>query len=133
MLRVFSRYFAVQLVAYVVDFGSFLLLSYSFGVNAMYANVAGKIAAGAFAFVAHRRVTFGADGHGNARSQLLRYMLVLGINVPVSSAVLALLLRLTVYPAPAKLLADAICIGATFLLSKHLVFTGPGRVRNGDA
>lgn len=125
MLRMFSRYFAVQVGAYAIDFGTFVLLAHGVGLGVLYANAAGKVVAGAIAFVAHRRITFQANRRGNLPGHLFRYVLLLGLNIPLSSLVLALLLRFIEWPLLAKIASDGICLGLTFMLSRHLVFTGP--------
>jgi len=127
VIRVFSRYVGVQLLAYVIDMGSFLL-GVALGLGPVWANVPAKLLAGAFAFVAHRRVTFRVHGQAGAGSQLLRYGLLLALNVPLSSGLLALLLPWIGPPALAKLVADVICVALTFVASRYLVFrAAPGK------
>jgi putative flippase GtrA len=126
MLQMFSRYFAIQVGAYVLDLGTFFLLARYAGTGPLYANAAGKVVAGAVAFFAHRHITFEAHGQGNMRGQALRYVALLGLNIPLSSAVLAVLLHFIAWPPAAKVASDGICLGLTFLLSRHLVFTAPG-------
>lgn len=123
MFRVFSRYFLVQLLAYGLDIGGFVLLSSGLGIHPLTANIVGKVAAGTFAFLAHRHFTFEAVPHASFKSQLLRYALLLALNVPLSSAILALLLPVFPWAAVGKVAADALCIGLTFFLSKRLVFS----------
>ena len=124
MIRVFSRYVGVQVLAYGIDMGSFLLFV-ALGMGPVLANVPAKLAAGTFAFLAHRRVTFGVHGRGGAGSQLLRYALLLALNVPLSSGLLALLLPWIGPAALAKFIADAICVLLTFFASRHFVFRAP--------
>lgn len=133
MLRIAFRYVAVQLLAYAVDMGVFLLLSHGGGTRALWANVGGKIVAGAFAFLAHRHVTFEAGAHGNMKGQLLRYAVLLALNVPISSAILALLLQFTPHVVVAKVVSDAMCIVITFTLSTYVVFSGPRGSDGGHA
>jgi len=94
------------------------------------ANVLSKIAASIFAFIAHRRVTFKVHGHSDSRTQLVKYALLLAVNVPISSGLLALLLPWLSPPMLAKFVSDVACVGLTFVLSRHLVFTRtrPARV-----
>lgn len=110
----------VQLVAYGIDMGSFLLGVY-LGLVPVAANIPAKLMAGAFAFAAHRRYTFDARQHG-AGGQLVRYALLLVLNVPMSSGALSLLLPVLKAPAVAKFVADTVCVGLTFLASRYLVF-----------
>lgn len=126
----FSRYVLVQVVAYLVDFGTFLLLIGAFGASALYANIAGKVAAGILAFAAHRHFTFAAARHGSGRAQLLRYALLLAANIPLSSLALVVFLLFVDSTPLAKFLADVVSVGVTFLLSRHFVFTASPRALN---
>ncbi|HEY0661756.1 MAG TPA: GtrA family protein [Lysobacter sp.] len=125
MIAVFSRYVLVQVIAYGVDMGTFLLATMAFGWLPLPSNVLAKVLAGAFAFVAHRRITFGVHGKGGGRTQLLKYALLLALNVPISSGVLSLLLPFFRYEAFAKFVADVLCIVITFFLSRRLIFVAP--------
>jgi putative flippase GtrA len=121
MIRMFSRYLGVQVVAYGIDMGSFLLLSMLLGP--LMANVVSKILAGIFAFIAHRRVTFKVHGQGDGHTQLLKYALLIAVNIPLSSGLLAMLLPWIAPPALAKFTGDVACVGLTFVLSRYIVFT----------
>lgn len=125
MIRVFSRYVGVQVLAYAIDMGGFLLLV-ALGLGPVWANVPAKLAAGTFAFLAHRHVTFAVGDRAGAGGQALRYALLLALNVPLSSGVLALLLPWLAPAAAAKFVADAICVLLTFLASRHFVFRAAG-------
>jgi len=131
MIRMFSRYLGVQLVAYAIDMGVFLALSSWLAITPIAANVVGKLAAGTFAFFMHRRLTFQVHGQGGGANQLLRYAVLLALNIPVASLLLAWLLPWLAPPALAKVGADAIRVVLTFLLSRHLVFTTPHKARPG--
>lgn len=131
MLRAFSRYLLVQVLAYGIDMGGFVLLTWGAGVSPVIANIAGKLAAGAFAFLAHRRFTFGVHLEGGGRAQLLKYSLLLVANIPLSSALLAWLLHWIDSPVAAKFVSDAICVALTFGLSRTLVFRAPKRTSPG--
>lgn len=121
MIRVFGRYVGVQLIAYAIDLGGFILASPIIG--SLPANVASKIAAGIFAFLAHRRVTFKVHGQRNAHNQLIKYVLLLAANIPVSSGLLALLMQWISPAALAKVVSDVTCVAITFLFSHYIVFT----------
>lgn len=125
MIRVFTRYLGVQVIAYGIDMGMFLLAASWLGATPVIANVIAKLAAGAFAFVMHRQLTFKAHRHGGGGGQLLRYALLLAINVPVASALLVLLLPWLEPAVLAKFVADVICVLGTFLLSRRVVFAVP--------
>lgn len=125
MIAIFSRYLGVQVFAYAIDMGIFLLLSAGWGAQPITANVIAKMTAGAFAFVLHRRVTFTVHGRGGSGGQLFKYALLLALNIPVASGFLALLLPWIAPVAMAKFIADVICVGLTFLVSRHVVFTPP--------
>lgn len=118
----FVRYVAVQLVAYGIDIGTFLFLL-TFGIfNPLIANVFGKFAAGAFAFLAHRIFTFRVTSSAPVSRQMFSYVALLVLNIPLSSFVLFLLLRVFDSAVATKLVADAICVVFTYVLSKYLVF-----------
>ncbi len=126
-MRVFGRYIGVQLVAYGIDMGGFLLVML-LGGGPLLANVAAKLAAGGVAFLAHRRLTFAVHGQPGAGAQLLKYTMLLVLNVPLATGALAVLLPWIAPPALAKFLADVVCVGLTFLASRWLVFRpSPGR------
>lgn len=127
MLMTFSRYLAVQGLAYAIDMGGFVLLTWATGVSPVAANIAGKLAAGAFAFLAHRRFTFGVHGEGDGRTQLLKYSLLLAANIPLSSALLTWLLYWIDLPIAAKFASDTFCVALTFALSRTMVFRAPKR------
>ncbi len=118
----FVRYVVVQLVAYGIDMGVFLLSFQVAALGAVVANVLGKLTAGAFAFLAHRAFTFQvADGVSVSR-QALGYFALLLLNIPLSSLVLFFVLRVLDSVVAAKLLSDVICVAFTYALSKYLVF-----------
>lgn len=118
----FLRYGLVQIAAYGIDMGGFLLLIAGPGLGPVVANVGAKIAAGCFAFVAHRHFTFAAPAASAMPRQALRYFALLALNVPLSSALLALLLRVIAQPAVAKFTGDVLLVAATYWVSKLLVF-----------
>ena len=121
----FVRYVAVQLVAYAVDLGVFVLLFHGAVSGPIAANVAAKVAAGTFAFGAHRAFTFRIAGADRVGREALKYALLLALNVPLASALLALLLRVVPNATAAKIAADVVCVGLTFLLTRHAVFARP--------
>lgn len=118
----FVRYVGVQLLAYALDMGGFLLALDALGATPLPANVFGKVVAGAFAFFAHRSFTFRVAGQSNPASQALLYVALLALNIPLSSAVLAGLLNVVPQAVAAKFLSDVICVGLTYWLSKRFVF-----------
>jgi putative flippase GtrA len=120
------RYLFVQVVAYAIDMGVFLAALYLGHAGALVANVLGKIAAGLFAYVTHQAFTFRVPEEGRGAHQAARYFLLLGINIPLSSGVLALLLLVIDQAAIAKFVSDVICVGLTFWISKKWVFVARG-------
>lgn len=124
MLRQFGRYVAIQVVAYGLDMGTFLVLINIFGDHPVWANVASKMGAGTFAFFAHRQITFALHGRG-APVEVVKYIALLLTNVPMTSVVLVVLLRWIDDVVLAKFIADVSCVGITFLLAKFFVFKQP--------
>lgn len=128
----FIRYVAVQLVAYGLDMGTFVLMLASSGAGPLLANVSGKVVAGLFAFVVHRRFTFEAASSSRQGPQAVMYGLLLAFNIPLSSAVLSVVLLALPLPVAAKFLSDVICVFITYWLSRKYVFVG-GRNRASEA
>jgi len=139
MKQEFLRYVLVQVVAYGLDMGSFLLLVG--GAGPLLANVIAKVLAGTFAFFAHRHITFrliaepagqsqtgrvqsgpSQTGHNQPGRQAVRYAMLLAANIPLASLLLLAVLVLVPVPVIAKFIADVICVGLTYWLSRHLVF-----------
>lgn len=120
----FIRYAAIQLLAYGIDMGLFLIVLKSGLSEPIAANVLSKIAAGLFAFVVHRRFTFRVEESADIRHQAIRYFLLLALNIPVASAILALLFVWITEPVAAKFIADIVCVALTYGLSKHFIFIG---------
>lgn len=120
---IFVRYTVVQVAAYCIDMGGFLLLWKMFDAGPIMANLGGKIAAGSFAFVAHRHVTFRSAGSGSMVGQGVRYLALLLLNIPLSSGVLAVVLMVVSNAIIGKLISDVICVAFTYWVSKSHVFT----------
>jgi putative flippase GtrA len=118
----FVRYVLVQLAAYAVDMGMFLALLKSGFIGPVLANIPAKIAAGIFAFFLHRWFTFRVSHQDREKRQVLQYFALLAINVPISSAVLSLVLLVIDADVVAKFVADVICVVFSFWMSKTWVF-----------
>jgi putative flippase GtrA len=125
----FLRYLAVQIIAYGLDIGSFLLGFGLFGESPLISNAVAKVMAGTFAFVAHRNFTFDVASHSDRRRQAFAYFLLLTLNVPLSSGVLSLALRFITSPVAAKVVSDGICVLISYRLSKTLIFVRSREVR----
>lgn len=119
----FLRYTIIQLLAYVIDIGGFLLLLHAQLLPPVLANILGKLAAGVFAFFCHKRFTFRVGGGRGTAGQAARYFTLLALNIPLSSSLLALQLVWINDTAAAKIIADIVCVALTYLLSKYLVFS----------
>lgn len=119
---IFLRYVAIQLLAYGIDMGVFLLMLHIDLAGPIVANIIAKLAAGICAFFAHRHFTFEAAAPNLVRTQAIRYFILLAANVPISSGILAVIMLWLPIPATAKLLADILCVGLSYSLSKYLIF-----------
>lgn len=119
----FMRYVAIQLIAYGIDMGLFLIVLKLGLSGPILANVLAKLAAGIFAFIVHRNFTFRVADNSTIKHQAVRYFLLLALNVPVASAILAALLVWITQPVAAKFIADIICVFLTYALSKYFIFT----------
>ena len=129
-MRQFARYLLVQVLAYGLDMGGFILLFVYFGVEPVIANIVGKILAGGFAFVVHRRFTFGVVETGNVGQQGVRYFVLLALNIPLSVMVLDVVLRVIPVVVAAKFVADVISVIFTYWLSKRIVFASGDSKKN---
>jgi len=129
----FFRYLLIQVVAYGIDMGIFVTAIEAEMFTPFGANILGKLAAGTFAFVAHRHFTFRSGSQQPQHQQAIRYVMLLAMNVPLSSAALWMTLAVMKSTVLAKVLADAICVAITFWTSKTYVFSGKKRIREGIA
>jgi len=118
----FVRYLTIQVLAYLLDMGLFGAALYLGLWGPIPSNVLGKIVAGIFAFLAHQRFTFRISKSKRDGKQAVRYFLLLGLNVPLSSLVLSLLLLIIDLPVAAKFLSDVVCVIFNFILSKKWIF-----------
>ena len=123
MLR-FARYVAVQAATYGLDMGLFLLLFVLARQDAVLANVAAKVFAGIFAFLAHRYFTFEAAREGKQTRQAVLYVVLWSLNVPLSTGLLAFFLLLGMPAVVAKIIADVVCVGFNYWVSCNYIFTG---------
>lgn len=114
-----SKYLAVQLLAYCIDWAVFLAL-FTVSGAAFFSNLAAKCAALILAFVLHRNFTFNASS-GNSVGQAISYF-SLGVSVSIASSFLLVLFSKVMPEAAAKLISDVILIFATFLISKFIIF-----------
>jgi putative flippase GtrA len=119
----FLRYLVVQLMAYVVDMGSFMLLLNLIIIDPITANILSKILAGIFAFILQRKFTFRVEADGLLQKQAMRYFVILFINIPIASSILFLMLLWTPDAVRAKLFSDIACVGISYLLSKYFIFS----------
>ncbi|MGD8221046.1 GtrA family protein [Pseudomonas thivervalensis] len=122
----FIRYGAIQVMAYALDMGAFLLLIALFDSQPVLANIAGKGVAGVFAFFLHRHFTFQSTG-GSSKAQAVRYFSLLAINIPVASALFGVGLYVVDSPAPVKFVCDVVCVALTYWISKLFVFHSDAR------
>jgi putative flippase GtrA len=118
----FLRYLLIQIFAYGIDMGTFLFILHFDLAGPIIANICSKLAAGSFAFVAHRRYTFNVAESGFAGRQAIRYFIVLATNVPVASAMLVFILIWVPLPVVAKFLSDIVMVALSYVLSKKFIF-----------
>ncbi len=118
----FIRYVGVQIAAYAVDMGGFLALLH-FGITGpVIANLLAKACAGLFAFSVHRAFTFGITGPSRRGMHAIRYFVLLAINAPLSSAILAAFLHVIPHAAVAKIVADVLTVVLSYFLTARVVF-----------
>lgn len=127
----FARYVIVQVLAYGIDMGIFLLLMSTESIEILSANVVGKLAAGVFAYFCHRKLTFKMRGPEDRMKQAIRYFALLLVNIPTSALVLYLVLHAVSISTLAKFIADVVLLLATYLITKKFVFSRSVGERNG--
>ena len=121
---IFLRYVLIQLLAYGIDMGLFLVLLHSGFASTIGCNILAKLCAGVFAFMSHRHFTFHLNEKASIGQQAIRYLSLLALNIPIASAVLAFLLVWIANPVVAKFMADVCCVVLSYILSKRFIFTG---------
>jgi putative flippase GtrA len=126
----FFRYLSIQLLAYGIDMGSFLVMTLATGFNPLLANVCSKVLAGGFAYWAHLHFTFArasnktTPGTVEKNSNPWRYISLLALNIPFNSLLLAGFLSVVSLPVLAKFISDSVGILVNFWISKRFVFAG---------
>jgi len=121
-LTALAKYIGIQVIAYAIDMGLFAALLYAGYFGPIIANVFGKLAAGIFAFILHRSFTFKLQKDEHDHSQVWKYFLLLGANIPLTALILAGFLLFITMPVYAKLASDVIAVLLSFWLSKNWVF-----------
>ncbi|MDF1683864.1 MAG: GtrA family protein [Legionellaceae bacterium] len=118
----FCRYILIQLLAYVIDMGSFLLMLGFLAFHPVMANIIGKLAGGIFAFIAHRNITFKSNHKKDKAAQARRFFMLSMLNIPLSSLALIVLLSCVPYTILAKFMADVSCVFFNYWINKTFIF-----------
>jgi putative flippase GtrA len=116
------RYNLVQVSAYVIDIGLFMVVVFLLPERLAIANFCGKAFAGVYAFIFHKYFTFRSVVGGGGKGEALRFTLLNIFTFFMSTFFLLLFTPYITDTFFSKLLADVICIGMTFLLANKLVF-----------
>lgn len=118
----FARYVSVQVAAYAIDMGGFVLLSKYLYVPLLVANVISKLVSGIFAFSVHRAFTFRLNSSDRTFKQATSYFVLLALNLPISALILHAVLQVVTWAVAAKFISDVICVLINYWLSKRFVF-----------
>jgi putative flippase GtrA len=118
----FLRYSIVQILAYAIDMGIFILLINTPLIDPIGVNILSKISAGIFAFIVQRKFTFKVAAKELVKMQAIRYFIVLIFNIPIASVILILMLYLIADPVLAKFLSDIVCVNLSYMLGKYFIF-----------
>lgn len=117
------RYGLVGLLVLTLDYAVFAGLLVLLPGQHLAANIAGKLAGAVIGFILHKYVTFAGAQADKTGRQALSYMVLLGFNLLLSSALLWLLVnRLEFNAYAARLFVDGIVIGVSFLGAKLWVY-----------
>lgn len=121
------RYGLVQVTAYAVDMGLFIVLSH-LGAAPLVSNAFSKIASAVFSYNAHQRFTFSASGGGGKQRQwrqIALYFGLMAVNIPIASVILSLLMAIVSPLVLAKFLSDVACVFLSYLQTRYIVFRRP--------
>jgi putative flippase GtrA len=129
---IFFKYIFVQIAAYILDIGIFLIILNFDAFGPVGANIFSKICAGCFAFFVQRRFTFNIEKPDLVSKQAIRYFLVLLINIPIASIILAFIYFWLPFSTFAKIISDVICVGFSYLLSKKFIYAEAVSTKNSD-
>lgn len=118
----FILYSFIQLIAYGIDMGGFLLLTHFGFLGPLPANISSKIAAAGFAFTMHRNVTFYTEHKKDKKAQAVRYITLCLVNIPLSSTLLLILLHYIPIAFVAKFIADVACVFFNYTINRYFIF-----------
>jgi putative flippase GtrA len=116
-------YGIVQILAFALELAVFAIVLYFTETMIVTSNLLGKIAAGGFAFVAHRIFTFRGEKKWSVSAQAGLYALSLLANAGISSCALVALVFFGLGPFTAKIVADVGLIALTFTLTRQFIFS----------
>ena len=117
------KYLFVGVMIYLIELGTFLVLTFLESELYLFANIAAKVFAAGCGFFLHKHITFSWDQEHNTRSQLIKYIALLLFNLILASTMLYVsveILNLNVFIM--KLIIDIIVIALAFLISRRFVF-----------
>jgi putative flippase GtrA len=121
MFEQLIKYALIQIVAYIIDFSSFIFFIDTLEMKTISANLFAKLISGSLAFIAHKYITFQQGQSGHGWRETVNYFLLLGFNIVFTSTILPVVL-FYLPTKTAKIFTDISCLGITFLLTKTLVF-----------
>ena len=118
-----ARYVMVGAVVYACDILVFLLVIAIDESMYLAGNIVGKIVGALVGFFLHKHVTFSWKQRDGTAQQFVSYMLTLGANIVLSSALLWFAVEQAgMYEPVAKLIVDVVTIVIAFVLSRWLVY-----------
>ena len=118
-----GRYILVGIFVFALDYAVFAGLLSVLPGHHLATNIAGKIAGAAAGFFLHKYITFAGTQSANTGQQAITYILLLGVNLLLSSTLLWLLVdRFGLYANAARLFVDAVVIVASFWGAKLFVY-----------
>ncbi|TIN30349.1 MAG: GtrA family protein [Mesorhizobium sp.] len=119
----FSRYVVVSGLTWLIDLGVFLMLYASLGIPG--ALLLARVVAGVFAFLAHKRSSFGSRDPANPR-ELAGYILLVLVNY-VLSVILVMAFRghTQLMLIAAKIAAEMVIFVLNYLLLSNLFLSRP--------
>ncbi len=114
-------YVVVGLGVVAVDYAVFLVLT-ALSVVPLVANAAAKVTSATVGFFGHSYLSFAGNKALSPVQQVFRYLVLLLLNMALTSLVIAVALGLDWAKLHAKLLADAVAFVVAYLFSRYFVY-----------
>jgi putative flippase GtrA len=121
-----GKYLIVGIATFVIEYSTFLLLAYTFRLPAWASQAGSYSIAIVFNFILTRNWTFRANTVA-AKSQFAKYLLLILINLPLTTLMMNILDIWEVYPFIAKLIVVVLVASWNYIIYDKLIFKNEDR------